>query len=234
MTKVKEQYIYESEKPTKLNQLLQEIQSGVRLRTVRTNDRSKPNLEGCRKFRRQKTIEEQLMKSESRAQLARDPSSTVVFKKEEIESESPDEMDDIDRLRDDLQSTKQLLSIELRNKEAQDRENKRLLSKIANLENELEKFKLGTAPDSTPLVQYLATSSADEKIVNHLKEETERSEQTAKQLEKKFHDAAEQLDTAKSEIERQKQQIAALEKKLQQVVTVRKNLFRFYLRCFLT
>lgn len=37
-----------------------------------------------------------------------------------------DDMDDIDAVRDDLQSTKQMLAIELRNKEALERENKRL------------------------------------------------------------------------------------------------------------
>lgn len=48
-------------------------------------------------------------------------------------------MDDIDKVRDDLQSTKQMLALELRNKEAQERENKRLLARIQNLEAELEK-----------------------------------------------------------------------------------------------
>ena len=37
-----------------------------------------------------------------------------------------DDMDDIDAVRDDLQSTKQMLALELRNKEALERENKRL------------------------------------------------------------------------------------------------------------
>lgn len=35
-------------------------------------------------------------------------------------------MDDIDAVRDDLQSTKQMLALELRNKEALERDNKRL------------------------------------------------------------------------------------------------------------
>lgn len=48
-------------------------------------------------------------------------------------------MDDIDKVRDDLQSTKQMLAVEMRNKENQERENKRLLSRIQNLEAELEK-----------------------------------------------------------------------------------------------
>lgn len=39
----------------------------------------------------------------------------------------PDELDDIDKVRDDLQSTKQMLAHELRNKETLERENKRFL-----------------------------------------------------------------------------------------------------------
>lgn len=58
---------------------------------------------------------------------------------EEITPDEIDEMDDIDKVRDDLQSTKQMLALEMRNKEAQERENKRLLARILNLEAELEK-----------------------------------------------------------------------------------------------
>lgn len=54
----------------------------------------------------------------------------------------PDELDDIDKVRDDLQSTKQMLALELRNKEALERENKRILARLTNLEAELEKEKL--------------------------------------------------------------------------------------------
>lgn len=53
-------------------------------------------------------------------------------------------MDDIDKVRDDLQSTKQMLQLEMRNKEAQERENKRLLARIQNLEAELEKERSRT------------------------------------------------------------------------------------------
>lgn len=66
---IKGQYIYETEKANVHNVLLKQIQSGVRLKPTRCNDRSKPVLEGLRKFRRQMTIEEQIQKSESRAQL---------------------------------------------------------------------------------------------------------------------------------------------------------------------
>lgn len=92
------------------NQLLKQIQEGVKLKSVRTNDRSKPILEGLRKFRRQMTIEEQIQKAEEAP----------------VEDAIQDEMDDIDAVRDDLQSTKQMLAMELRNKEALERDNKRL------------------------------------------------------------------------------------------------------------
>lgn len=64
------QFIYETEKANVHNELLKQIQGGLKLKSVKTNDRSKPVLEGLRKFRRQMTVEEQIQKSESRAQLA--------------------------------------------------------------------------------------------------------------------------------------------------------------------
>lgn len=69
-------------------------------------------------------------------------------------------MDDIDKVRDDLQSTKQLLALELRNKEAQVRENKRLLAKLQQLEAELEKEKA----NKTQSVEVKQDNSADEKV----------------------------------------------------------------------
>lgn len=226
VTKIQGQYIYETEKPTKLNKLLTQIQTGVRLRPTQTNDRSKPNLEGLRKFRRQMTIEEQIQKSETRTQLARAPSGILgVVPGDAAANLSPDDMDDIDSLREDLQSTKQLLSIELRNKEAQERENKRLLAKIQAMEIELKKAKATNAPpieDSTD--DWIESAVVDDKIVESLKNEAEESQKTAKELEKKFHSTAEELDDAKLEIEKQRQQIAALERKLAQVVQVRCHL----------
>ncbi len=85
-------------------------------------------LAGLRKFRRQMTIEEQLQKSVSMADVV-------------AAAVQPDELDDIDKVRDDLQSAKQMLALELRNKEAIERENKRLAARLANLEVELEKEK---------------------------------------------------------------------------------------------
>lgn len=65
------------------------------------------------------TIEEKIQKSESKAVMFENPAAVI------LDDEEPDELDDIDKVRDDLQSTKQMLALELRNKEAQERENKR-------------------------------------------------------------------------------------------------------------
>ena len=40
------QYLYDSEKSKKDEDILKDIEKGVRLKHVRTNDRSKPNLRG--------------------------------------------------------------------------------------------------------------------------------------------------------------------------------------------
>lgn len=72
ITNMKGQFVYESEKANSSsdhNELLKQIQGGIRLKPTKTNDRSKPILQGLRKFRKQMTIEEQIQKSESRAQL---------------------------------------------------------------------------------------------------------------------------------------------------------------------
>lgn len=69
ITNIQGQFVYETETENVRNAFLKEIQGGLRLKPTKTNDRSKPVLDGLRKFRRQMTIEEQIQKSESRAQL---------------------------------------------------------------------------------------------------------------------------------------------------------------------
>jgi hypothetical protein len=76
------------------------------------------------------TIEEQIQKSE------------IV----ETEAE-PDELDDIDKVRDDLQSTKQMLALEMRNKEAVERENKKLLVQLSKcIQFTFGRLQLGPIP----------------------------------------------------------------------------------------
>lgn len=133
--------------------------------------------------------------------------------------ESGDEMDDIDKLRDDLQSTKQMLALELRNKEAQERENKRLLAKIQQLEAEVN------APKKDGDTANASGGGDNDALIKSLKTEAADAQQTSKLLEKKYQDSAEQLDTVKSELEEQKRTIANLEKKLAQATVSCRSLF---------
>lgn len=127
-------------------------------------------------------------------------------------------MDDIDKVRDDLQSTKQMLALELRNKEAQIRENKRLQARLLNLEAELEKERQlaksaqqnSTGPPSPP----------DDKLVKALKDEAVEAKKAAEELEKKYHDTADQLDVVKTDLDEARRQNQLLEKKLQQALQV--------------
>ncbi|XP_045503112.1 titin homolog isoform X2 [Colias croceus] len=216
VVKNKGQFIFESEQPNSHNELLKEISKGVRLKKVKCNDRSKPNLEGLRKFRRQMTIEEQVQKSMSQANLA--APGAAVAEVPAAEEEEIDEMDDIDRVRDDLQSTKQLLAIELRNKEAQERENKRLLTRIQNLEAELARERAFIKQEQHKTV-ISVTDAYDERLVNSLKLEVEKAKETADSLQKQYLQAAEDRDDALTELEEVKRKNSELEKKLEQALS---------------
>lgn len=237
MTKVDDKFIYETEKDNSHNKLLKQIQGGIKLRPTQTNDRSKPILGGLRKFRRQMTIEEQLHKSQSKINMlseapsshALGPGSTnsalgaggsrpSIVSALSIDEESPDELDDIDKIRDDLQSTKQMLALELRNREAQERENKKLLAKIRTLETELEREKSrekNLEYGSNVIVATMdPTPTSEQAYVNSLKREVEDARKVSKEVEKNYHDTSELLVEAKTEIEEQKRQIQLLERKL--------------------
>ncbi|XP_053617040.1 calponin homology domain-containing protein DDB_G0272472 isoform X2 [Plodia interpunctella] len=225
VVKNKDQFIFESEKPNSHNELLKEINKGVKLKKVKTNDRSKPNLEGLRKFRRQMTIEEQVQKSMSQANIMASPSGAAIPEQGGVlpvaataEEEEIDEMDDIDKVRDDLQSTKQLLAIELRNKEAQERENKRLLTRIQNLEAELARERAIIKQEQHKTV-ISVTDAYDERLVNSLKSEIDKTKENADNLEKQYLQAAEDRDTALTELEEVKRRNAELEKKLEQALS---------------
>lgn len=237
MTKVDDKFIYETEKDNSHNKLLKQIQGGIKLRPTQTNDRSKPILGGLRKIRRQVTIEEQLHKSQSKINMlseapsshALGPSGTnsalgagssrpSIVSALSIDEESPDELDDIDKIRDDLQSTKQMLALELRNREAQERENKKLLAKIRTLETELEREKSrekNLEYGSNVIVATMdPTPTSEQAYVNSLKRECEDARKVSKEVEKNYKETSELLVEAKTEIEEQKRQIQLLERKL--------------------
>ncbi|XP_043653977.1 DNA ligase 1 isoform X3 [Drosophila teissieri] len=236
ITKLDDKFIYETEKGNSHNKLLKQIQGGIKLKPTKTNDRSKPVLDGLRKFRRQMTIEEQLQKSQSKVNMlseapsshALGPSSATalgaggsrpsIVSAMSIDEESPDELDDIDKIRDDLQSTKQMLALELRNREAQDRENKKLLAKIRTLETELEREKSrekNLEYGSNVIVATMdPTPTAEQTYVNSLKREVEDARKVSKEVEQNYQSTAEQLVEAKTEIEEQRRQIQLLERKL--------------------
>lgn len=173
------------------------------MKPTQTNDRSRPILAGLRKFRRQMTIEEQIQKSESKHIMAAAP------KEESSDDSTADELDDIDKLRDDLQSTKQMLALELRNKEALERDNKRLATRVQILEAELDRERWN------PMAKPEESVETDESLVATMKKEVDEAQKTSRQLEQKYQDSATQLDLAKIEIESMKLLVASLERKLQ-------------------
>lgn len=107
-----------------------------------------------------------------------------------------------------------MLAQELRNKEAQERENKRLLAKIQILEAEMNKPKSDGAEGSKASETSSSSSGNNDAIVKTLKVEAEEAQKTSKLMEKKYNDVAAQLDSAKGEVEEQKRKLAELEKKL--------------------
>ncbi|XP_015435061.1 PREDICTED: trichohyalin-like isoform X2 [Dufourea novaeangliae] len=185
----KAHFVFESEKSNMHNQLLKQIQQGVQLKRVQTNDRSRPMLAGLRQFRRQLTIEEQMQKAD-----------------EPTDDSVSDEMDDIDAVRDDLQSTKQMLAIELRNKEALERENKRLQARILNLEAEVGREK------SIKNVQ--EHRRHDEKLTESLKKEAQQARHDAERFEKEYITVAEERDKLKNEMEEMRRMYATLERRM--------------------
>jgi len=138
-----------------------EIQRGVRLKKAKCNDRSRPNLNGLGVFRRQ-------LSTVDVPDALEGPSTPL------IEPEA--DYDDIDKVRDDLQSTKQLLEIELKNRVKIDNENAKLQTEIRRLKEELTKKPSSTFNNSAP--QPIQSSASNNKI--NLKKSTSRMQMLAK------------------------------------------------------
>merc|ERR1719193_2238641 len=124
-SKVKGVFVYESEKNSKEADILKEISQGAKLKHVRCNDRSKPNLKGIKTFKRQLTKEEKDKKGFS-------------FGDDGLDM---DEMEDVSKIRDDLESTKQLLELEVRSKSLLEKDKKKLQAEIERLKDEFQKMQ---------------------------------------------------------------------------------------------
>ncbi|XP_063879810.1 trichohyalin-like isoform X35 [Scylla paramamosain] len=181
-------FVYESEKPMAHNQLLHEIHRGVKLRKVKTNDRSKPCFKalGVKKLRRQLTMEN-------------------INKLESIPSSS-DEEEDIDKMRDDLQATKGQLEDEIKNRKKLERESKIYKIDIAALQAEVKRLKrqLRSAGINDP--KPMTNGEADE-IVPKL----EKSMSKLRMHEDEVLDFSE-LDTLETEINNLKGQVDSYKK----------------------
>merc|ERR1712141_380606 len=101
---------------------------GVRLKHVRTNDRSKPMLAGIRSFRPQISKEERFKNSISM---------------DNHDFYDDEDAEDMVALRDDLESTKQLLELEVRSKKLLEKDNKRLQAEVVKLRQEFAKLSAG-------------------------------------------------------------------------------------------
>jgi chromosome segregation ATPase len=96
---------------------------------VRCNDRSKPNLRGIKTFKRQLTKEEKDKKGFS-------------FGEDALE----EDLEDVTKIKDDLESTKQLLELEVRSKSLLEKDNKKLQAEIERLKDEFQKMQDGGQP----------------------------------------------------------------------------------------
>merc|ERR1719305_2082623 len=95
-----------------------------RVRHARCNDRSKPNLRGIKTFKRQLTKEEKDKKGFS-------------FGEDALE----EDLEDVTKIKDDLESTKQLLELEVRSKSLLEKDNKKLQAEIERLKDEFQKMQ---------------------------------------------------------------------------------------------
>jgi len=130
-SKVKGVFVYESEKTSQDADILKEISQGSRLKHVRCNDRSKPNLKGIKSFKRQLTQEEKDKKGFSFG----DDAGLL-----------DEDLEDVTKIKDDLESTKQLLELEVRSKSLLEKDNKKLQAEIERLKDEFTKIQDGGQP----------------------------------------------------------------------------------------
>uniref|UniRef100_T1HZD0 Uncharacterized protein n=2 Tax=Rhodnius prolixus TaxID=13249 RepID=T1HZD0_RHOPR len=94
-----------------------------------------------------------------------------------------------------------MLALEMRNKEALERENKRLMARLLNLEAELEKEKLTRKLQIEGSQVVPVRTDEDEKLIAKLKEEASQSTKMAKDMEEQYQKTAEELDLTRAKLE---------------------------------
>lgn len=157
------------------NQILLEIQRGVRLKKAVCNDRSRPNLNGLGVFRRQLSTVDQ----------PSDPAEPTTPLIEPVE-----DFDDIDKVRDDLQSTKQLLEIELKNRVKIEEANAKMQAEIRRLKEELAKKPTTVVTATTNSVPPPSSVSSNHHGLSaDLRKSTSRMQMLARQKAAKKEDA---------------------------------------------
>ena len=102
----------------------------MKLRHVKTNDRSKPMLSG-KLFQKKKIIIFRNFPFTDIRCLRRQQTKEERLKLDEEDDE------EVDKLRDDLESTKQLLDLEVRSKKLLEKDNKRLAQELEKLRQEM-------------------------------------------------------------------------------------------------
>jgi len=121
-------------------------------------------------------------------------------------SGSEDELDDIDKVRDDLQSTKQLMQVEVTEKLRLKDENELLLEELARLREQMA--GMSAAP----------TPGAENPVVAQLRREAEEAKAAAAKQEALAQDAKRQLEMVQAQLEDAQHRCLVLEKRTGGVV----------------
>lgn len=213
--KIKGNFVYESEKDTKNANILKEIKKGARLRHVKCNDRSKPNLRGIKAFKRQLTREEKVNQG-------------IPLAEELLEEK--DELEEYDKLRDDLESTKQLLELEVRSKQLLEKDNKKLQSEIEKMKIDLEKMKNLTVTEEFELPKSLPDrkDSVPEKRKSIIRHTSESKHEALEEVETtdevyEIEELKEEADEARRLAEEWELKYKEMQRQLEELETRRIN-----------
>jgi len=195
-TKAEGMFVYESEKSKKDVDILKSIQKGAKLRHVRTNDRSKPNLKGIKQFRRQLTKEEKL-------------NAEMGAMAEEVLDDNIDDSD-VNKLKDDLESTKQLLELEVRSKQLLDKTNKKLQNEIDQLRADFERMKNEGVYTALPEAKSRKNSVKERRKVSIARSISENPSEIDNELTEEQGEVVEQMNDEIEELKEEADQARRL------------------------